>query len=84
MDDGVATGATMKAAIRSVRLQDPAEVVVAVPVAPPDTLEDLKKNSDEVICLLTPYSFYAIGQFYRDFTQVSDEEVVSLLQQSIS
>ncbi len=84
VDDGVATGATMKAAIRSVRLQDPAEVVVAVPVAPPDTLEDLKKYSDEVICLLTPYSFYAIGQFYRDFTQVSDEEVVSLLQQSIS
>jgi putative phosphoribosyl transferase len=82
VDDGIATGATMKAAVRSVRSQNPAEVVVAVPVAPPDTVESLKGIADSVVCLSTPYSFYAIGQFYLDFDQVSDAEVVSLLRRA--
>ncbi len=80
VDDGIATGSTMKAAIRSVRLHDPAEVVVAVPVAPPDTVESLKKLADSVICLKTPSFFYAIGQFYQEFDQVGDTEVIRLLR----
>ncbi len=80
VDDGVATGATMKAAVGSVRLQDPGELVIAVPVAPPDTVKDLKRSADTLVCLLTPYTFYAVGQFYKDFAQVGDAEVVSLLR----
>ncbi len=82
VDDGVATGATMKAAVRSIRHQDPAKVIIAIPVAPPNAAEELKNYADEVVCLSTPHAFYAIGQFYLDFTQVSDEEVISLLQRS--
>ncbi len=80
VDDGIATGATMKAAIRTVRRHGPAEVVVAVPVAPPETIESLKELADSVVCLETPSFFYAIGQFYREFDQVSDTEVIRLLR----
>jgi putative phosphoribosyl transferase len=80
VDDGIATGSTMKAAIRTVRRHGSAEVVVAVPVAPPETVDSLKELADSVICLATPSFFYAIGQFYREFDQVSDTEVIRLLR----
>jgi len=82
VDDGLATGATMKAAVKSVRALGAGKVVVAVPVAPPDTFEDLKKIADEVVCLETPWDFSAVGEWYRDFTQTTDNEVINLLEQS--
>ncbi|MDH3286889.1 MAG: phosphoribosyltransferase family protein [Betaproteobacteria bacterium] len=75
VDDGVATGATMRAAIEALRRQSPAKIVVAVPVAPPDTVKRLRSEADEVICLEAPELFMAIGQFYVEFTQLSDEAV---------
>ncbi|MFQ6075600.1 MAG: phosphoribosyltransferase [Candidatus Bathyarchaeia archaeon] len=80
VDDGIATGATMRAAIASIRRQKPAVLVVAVAVGPPREIENLKGEVDRVVCLMTPEPFYAIGQFYRDFSQTSDEEVINLLQ----
>jgi putative phosphoribosyl transferase len=80
VDDGVATGATMRAAISALRQLGPAKIVVAVPVAPADTVQALEEVADEVICLVTPEPFFAIGSCYRDFTQVSDEEVRRLLE----
>lgn len=80
VDDGVATGATMRAAIAALRQLGPAKIVVAVPVAPADTVEALEEVADEVVCLATPEPFFAIGSCYRDFTQVSDEEVRRLLE----
>ncbi len=80
VDDGVATGSTAKAALASIRRRGPEEVVVAVPVAPPSTARELEREADRVVCLYTPEPFYAIGQFYRDFSQTSDEEVVRLLE----
>ena len=80
VDDGLATGATMKAAVKSTLLQEPAKVVIAVPVAPVDTIEAMKKLVDEVVCLCTPKTFFAIGQFYQNFSQVEDDEVISLLK----
>jgi predicted phosphoribosyltransferase len=82
VDDGIATGATMKAAIHSIRKKEPSSIVVATPVAPPDTLEELRKEVDELICLVAYEPFYAIGQFYDNFDQVSDEEVIKLLRSS--
>jgi putative phosphoribosyl transferase len=79
VDDGVATGATMRAAIGALRQQNPARVIVAVPVAPPDTVEMLRSEADEVICLATPEPFIAISKWYADFAQVSDEDVKQLL-----
>ncbi len=79
IDDGVATGYTTLAALRSVKNARPARVVLAVPVAPPDTAEMLSGEVDEMICLLTPEPFYAVGQFYRRFDQTTDEEVIALL-----
>ncbi len=79
VDDGVATGATTRAALRAVRARGPKKLVLAVPVAPPDTLESLAAEVDEIICLETPRAFGAIGFFYRDFRQVSDEEVIDIL-----
>ncbi len=79
VDDGIATGATVKAAIRGLRQRHPAKVVVAVPVAPPDTVADLARMADEVICLDEPPDFGAIGCYYRDFRQLSDDEVVACL-----
>ena len=80
VDDGVATGSTLKAALMSVRQKKPKSVIVAVPVGPPDTVAELKRFADRVVCLMTPEPFYAIGEFYDDFTQTEDEEVVRLLQ----
>ncbi|MCP8309762.1 MAG: phosphoribosyltransferase [archaeon] len=79
VDDGVATGATIKAAIASIRKRKPALTVLAIPVGPPDTIEELRREADEVICLMTPEPFFAIGQFYKSFEQTSDEEVIEIL-----
>lgn len=79
VDDGVATGATLKAALAFVRKQGVKELIVALPVGPLSSINELKKEVDQVICLLTPESFYAIGQFYKDFSQTSDEQVINLL-----
>ena len=82
VDDGVATGATMRAAIAALRQQKPAKVVVAVPVAPLDTVEVLRSEADEVECLATPEPFRAIGCWYVEFPQLSDEEVRTRLSRS--
>ena len=79
IDDGIATGATMRAALRGQRRSHPLKLVLAVPVAPPDTLAALRREVDELVCLETPEPFMAIGMFYRDFNQTSDEEVIELL-----
>jgi predicted phosphoribosyltransferase len=81
VDDGVATGATTRAALRSVRALHPKRLVLAVPVAPPDTLGSLAKEADETICLETHRRFTAIGCYYADFHQIDDEEVISTLAQ---
>jgi putative phosphoribosyl transferase len=80
VDDGIATGSTMKAALASVRKRGAKTVVVAIPVGPPSTITELKREADRVVCLHAPESFYAIGQFYGDFTQTLDEEVTRLLK----
>jgi predicted phosphoribosyltransferase len=82
VDDGLATGATMRAAIAAVRRQAPARIIVAVPVAPAETLAMLRPLVDQLICPLTPEPFFAIGQCYRDFAQTTDEEVKTLLSQA--
>jgi predicted phosphoribosyltransferase len=82
VDDGVATGSTLKAALRLLRHKGAKTVTVAVPVGPPDTIQELEKLADRVVVLQTPEPFYAIGQFYVDFTQTDDEEVAELLKQS--
>jgi putative phosphoribosyl transferase len=82
VDDGVATGATMKAAIAALKRENIAKLVLALPVGPPETVEVLRTMVDEFICLETPLYFMAVGAHYGDFTQVTDEEVVKLLQQS--
>ena len=79
IDDGIATGASMIAALHAVRAKKPAKLVCAVPVAPPESLETLRPYCDELVCLETPEDFMAVGQFYRHFEQVEDEEVVELL-----
>jgi len=80
VDDGVATGATIKAAITALRKEKVAKLVVALPLGPSETIETLQKMVDELICLETPYGFMAVGAHYSDFTQVSDSEVVDLLR----
>lgn len=80
VDDGLATGATMKAAISSARAERAKKVIVAVPVSPEDTLEAIRELADEVACLATPPFFQAVGQFYEDFSATEDEEVIALLQ----
>jgi putative phosphoribosyl transferase len=82
VDDGLATGATMLAAVSAVKQFNPERIIVAVPVAPSDTVERLKQSAHEVICLKTPQPFIAIGRWYVNFNQVSDEEVKNLLQQA--
>jgi putative phosphoribosyl transferase len=79
VDDGIATGATMRVALQAVRRRGPARLVLAVPVAPPDTLEVLREDVDEAVCLETPIELGAIGFYYRDFHQLSDAEVTDLL-----
>lgn len=80
VDDGLATGFTARAAIDVLRLRHAARIVLAVPVAPADTVEELGEVADEVVCLRTPWPFMAIGQWYDDFTQVRDGEVTDLLE----
>lgn len=82
VDDGLATGSTARAAIQVVRARDTAEVWVAVPVAPRDTAEEMERLADRVVVLETPRRFGAVGAWYRDFSQTSDEEVRSLLSES--
>ena len=82
VDDGIATGSTMKAALASVKNRGAKTVTVAVPVGPPSTIKELKKQADRVVCLYTPEYFQAIGQFYRDFSQTTDEEVIQLLKRN--
>jgi predicted phosphoribosyltransferase len=82
IDDGLATGASMKAAVAAVRLHEPARLVVAVPVGAPDTCRELDAMADEVVCVSTPEYFAAVGQWYRDFSQTSDEEVSQLLHEN--
>jgi putative phosphoribosyl transferase len=84
VDDGLATGSTMLAAARALRQLGPARIVVAAPVASRDTCELLKAEVDEVVCAVTPEPFYAVGLWYRDFSQTTDEEVRELLEQSAS
>ncbi len=79
VDDGLATGSTMLAALHALRSRMPQRLVCAVPVAPPDTLEKVRRQADEVVCLHAPENFQAVGQFYADFGQVEDEEVIALL-----
>jgi predicted phosphoribosyltransferase len=79
-DDGIATGSTMIAALQAVKTQNAREVIVAVPVASPDRLAEVRRWCDDVVCLLAPEQFWAIGQFYEDFAQVEDEQVVQLLR----
>jgi putative phosphoribosyl transferase len=80
VDDGIATGSSMRAAIAALRKMQAARIVVAVPVAPPRTCERLRREADEVVCVYAPEAFYAVGAFYDDFGQVSDEEVEELLR----
>jgi putative phosphoribosyl transferase len=80
VDDGIATGSSMRAAINALRQMKPARVVVAVPVAPQSTCSRLRREVDELVCLQMPKHFYAIGQFYEDFSQIADEEVTALLR----
>src|SRR5437667_7927679 len=82
VDDGLATGATMRAAVKALRERGAAKIVVAVPVGPPDTCHELEERADETICLSTPEFFQAVGQYYEDFSQTSDEDVRELLSQA--
>lgn len=82
VDDGIATGATMRAALRAVGRREPKRLVLAVPVAPPETVDDLRREVDDLVCLSTPAMFGAVGAFYRDFRQVEDEEVRDLLERA--
>ena len=80
VDDGLATGSTMFAAVRAVRQGAPSSVVVAAPVAPPDTCRQLRREVDDVVCVHAPPMFMAVGQWYEDFPQITDEQVQQLLQ----
>lgn len=82
VDDGLATGSTMIAALHSLRARSPKKLICAVPVAPQDTLAKVENYADEVLCLSAPALFYAVGQFYQSFNQVSDEEVIKLLAEA--
>ncbi len=82
IDDGIATGATIRASLRAVRRRNPARLVLAVPVAPADTIVSLRSEVDEIVCLSTPTSFGAIGAHYVDFHQTSDEDVIRFLDEA--
>jgi predicted phosphoribosyltransferase len=81
VDDGLATGSTMRAAVAALRKRGPARIVVAVPTAAPETCEEFKVEVDEMVCATTPTPFYGVGQWYDDFSQTTDEEVRDLLEQ---
>jgi predicted phosphoribosyltransferase len=82
VDDGLATGATMRAAARAVRAREPYRLIIAVPVAPQSSCEEMRSEADEVVCAFTPEPFFGVGQFYCDFQQTTDEEVRELLARS--
>lgn len=82
IDDGLATGATMRAAVAAVKTQNPAKVIIAVPVAAPDTCSFFGNEVDEVICVATPEPFYGVGAWYEDFSQTTDKEVCELLDRA--
>ena len=82
MDDGIATGSSVDAAVMSIKMRDPKEVVIAVPVAPPDTVESLRAAGNRVVCLETPGMFFAIGEFYQKFDQVEESEVKHILAEN--
>lgn len=82
VDDGIATGATVRAALLAIRRRRPSRLVLAAPVAPPETIERLRPEADEIVCLSMPTDFYAIGQFYDEFHQLSDDEVLSCLDRA--
>lgn len=79
VDDGIATGSTVRAALRAVRRADPAKIVLAMPVAPRETLGELEREADAICCLETPHDFGAISQFYLSFRQLEDEEIIDLM-----
>ena len=81
LDDGIATGATMRAALRVTRIRNPKKLVLAVPVAPTSTLDELRGEADDIVCLEDYDFFGAIGFYYRGFSQISDEEVIDVLKQ---
>ena len=80
VDDGLATGATMRAAVKALRRQGPKRLVVAVPTAAPDTCDEFRAEVDEILCAMTPTPFHAVGAWYEDFSQTTDEEVQQLLK----
>lgn len=82
VDDGIATGNTIIATLEMIKKSQPKEIIIAVPVAPPATAKNISKLVDEFVCLLTPENFMGVGQFYRNFTQVSDEEVIKFLDEA--
>ena len=82
VDDGIATGSSMLSAIRFVRARKPKKVVVAIAVAPPSSLAQIEREADEVVCLYAPDDFYAVGQFFGDFSEVTDDMVVAALARS--
>jgi predicted phosphoribosyltransferase len=82
VDDGLATGATMRAAITALRQSGPARIVTAVPTAAPDICEEFRKQADEIVCYMTPAPFLAVGRWYEDFGQTTDDEVCALLAQA--
>lgn len=84
VDDGLATGSTMLAAIKALRQQQPARIVVAVPTAAPESCDQMKTEADDVVCAITPVPFYSVGLWYEDFSQTTDEEVRELLARSLS
>lgn len=82
VDDGLATGSTMRAAVAALRQEGPARIIVAVPVASPDTCEAFRDIADDIVCVATPEPFHAVGLWYEDFSQTTDEEVHYLLDQA--
>ena len=82
VDDGLATGSTMRAAVAALRRRGPTRIVIAVPTAAPETCEELKTEVDEIVCATTPTPFYGVGQWYDDFSQTTDDEVRDLLEQA--
>ena len=84
VDDGLATGASMRVAVLALQQKEPAQVIVAVPVAPADTCAELQSVADKVVCAVTPQPFWGVGQWYEDFSQTSDEEVRELLRRAAS
>ena len=82
IDDGLATGSTIRAAAQAIRQQEPARIVVAVPVSAPQTCDEYRIGVDEIVCAITPEPFYGVGQWYYDFSQTTDDEVRDLLQRA--